>query len=97
MREKIRRNDPCPCGSGKKYKKCCMRLESVGVEPKSWADGEGLHFMAAGAPPSIEEQERMTAEYRRQVMKSPLWKKMVEEYGEEKAAEMLSEFKVKVR
>ena len=19
-----RRNDPCPCGSGKKYKKCCM-------------------------------------------------------------------------
>jgi len=22
-REKIGRNDPCPCGSGKKYKKCC--------------------------------------------------------------------------
>jgi len=21
-REKIGRNDPCPCGSGKKYKKC---------------------------------------------------------------------------
>ena len=21
--QKIRRNDPCPCGSGKKYKKCC--------------------------------------------------------------------------
>ena len=21
--EKINRNDPCPCGSGKKYKKCC--------------------------------------------------------------------------
>jgi uncharacterized protein YecA (UPF0149 family) len=20
---KIGRNDPCPCGSGKKYKKCC--------------------------------------------------------------------------
>ncbi|MGD2074999.1 MAG: SEC-C metal-binding domain-containing protein [Gammaproteobacteria bacterium] len=18
------RNDPCPCGSGKKYKKCCL-------------------------------------------------------------------------
>lgn len=26
MREhdKIGRNDPCPCGSGKKYKKCCL-------------------------------------------------------------------------
>ena len=21
--KKIHRNDPCPCGSGKKYKKCC--------------------------------------------------------------------------
>jgi hypothetical protein len=23
-REKIGRNDPCPCGSGKKYKHCCL-------------------------------------------------------------------------
>ena len=21
--KKVRRNDPCPCGSGKKFKKCC--------------------------------------------------------------------------
>ena len=26
-KRKIGRNDPCPCGSGKKYKKCCGRLE----------------------------------------------------------------------
>lgn len=25
MRTKIKRNDPCPCGSGKKHKKCCGR------------------------------------------------------------------------
>lgn len=25
--QKIGRNDPCPCGSGKKYKKCCMNLD----------------------------------------------------------------------
>ena len=24
--EKIGRNDPCPCGSGKKYKKCCGKI-----------------------------------------------------------------------
>jgi hypothetical protein len=24
------RNDPCPCGSGKKYKKCCMDLDRAG-------------------------------------------------------------------
>jgi uncharacterized protein YecA (UPF0149 family) len=22
--KKVGRNDPCPCGSGKKYKHCCM-------------------------------------------------------------------------
>ena len=22
-KDKVQRNDPCPCGSGKKYKKCC--------------------------------------------------------------------------
>ena len=25
-KKKIGRNDPCPCGSGKKYKKCCLSL-----------------------------------------------------------------------
>jgi uncharacterized protein YecA (UPF0149 family) len=23
VKSKIGRNDPCPCGSGKKYKRCC--------------------------------------------------------------------------
>lgn len=27
MTKKIGRNNPCPCGSGKKYKHCCMRTE----------------------------------------------------------------------
>jgi len=22
---KVRRNDPCPCNSGKKFKKCCLK------------------------------------------------------------------------
>jgi preprotein translocase subunit SecA len=26
--KKVGRNDPCPCGSGKKYKKCCLLKES---------------------------------------------------------------------
>lgn len=28
----VGRNDPCPCGSGKKYKKCCERKQEVSVE-----------------------------------------------------------------
>ena len=27
--QKIGPNDPCPCGSGKKYKKCCMQKEKM--------------------------------------------------------------------
>ena len=26
---KVGRNDPCPCGSGKKYKHCCYAKDSV--------------------------------------------------------------------
>ncbi|WP_175640250.1 SEC-C metal-binding domain-containing protein [Metabacillus schmidteae] len=29
MKVEARRNDPCICGSGKKYKKCCMKKSSV--------------------------------------------------------------------
>jgi preprotein translocase subunit SecA len=27
--KKVGRNDPCPCGSGKKYKKCCMNKDQA--------------------------------------------------------------------
>jgi hypothetical protein len=34
---KIGRNDPCPCGSGKKYKRCCLaRTEAEPVEDLAW-------------------------------------------------------------
>ncbi len=29
--DRVGRNDPCPCGSGKKYKKCCLRKKTVTV------------------------------------------------------------------
>ena len=25
---RVKRNDPCPCGSGEKFKKCCLRDQS---------------------------------------------------------------------
>ncbi|MDG2285973.1 MAG: SEC-C metal-binding domain-containing protein [Alphaproteobacteria bacterium] len=27
-KQKVGRNDPCPCGSGKKFKKCCIHKSS---------------------------------------------------------------------
>ena len=31
---KIGRNAPCPCGSGKKYKKCCLKKEQAVTMPQ---------------------------------------------------------------
>lgn len=39
MNEKIGRNDPCPCGSKKKYKQCCWGKEKSKAKKKltaSW-------------------------------------------------------------
>ncbi len=30
----VGRNDPCPCGSGKKYKRCCGRAEMTRRPPR---------------------------------------------------------------
>lgn len=43
---KIGRNDPCPCGSGKKYKHCCGKSESnilpfPGTEPEDFSGHQG--------------------------------------------------------
>lgn len=37
---KIGRNDPCPCGSGKKYKRCCLNPEPQPAEVNA-ATGQG--------------------------------------------------------
>jgi len=39
-RLKVRRNDPCPCGSGKKYKRCCLHKENS----KNIDAGKELYF-----------------------------------------------------
>ncbi|MFG0329085.1 MAG: sulfotransferase [Phycisphaerales bacterium] len=44
------RNDPCPCGSGRKYKKCCMANQTT-------AGATARHARASGAP-SVSEGVR---------------------------------------
>ncbi len=34
MNEKVGRNDPCPCGSGKKYKQCCLLKKEEKTPPR---------------------------------------------------------------
>ena len=52
MSPKIRRKDPCPCGSGKKYKDCCFKKERLSKEDLSQvldqSRGEGLEELLEG-------------------------------------------------
>lgn len=72
MTEKTGRNDPCPCGSGKKYKACCMKSAlpagkrkfsaSVITQPKQPIDlmertfGNGIARTKEGYVPPEEPQ-----------------------------------------
>ena len=49
MTAKIGRNDPCPCGSGQKYKKCCLgkpgSLTSVPISSLTHNDPKGKRWL----------------------------------------------------
>jgi hypothetical protein len=61
-----------------------------------WMGEEGVHAIGVGQPPSLLETAAMTENYQQRIRNSPLWDKMVKDFGEQKAAEMLKEFKVKI-
>ncbi|MBI3222716.1 MAG: tetratricopeptide repeat protein, partial [Nitrosomonadales bacterium] len=50
----ISRNDPCPCGSGKKYKKCCAgKFVAAENSPRQTGTSKGVDFNATNvSPPS---------------------------------------------
>lgn len=41
---KVGRNDPCPCGSGKKYKKCCLKSTGPIGFPDNQSNISGFQF-----------------------------------------------------
>jgi hypothetical protein len=53
--EKTGRNDPCPCGSGRKYKKCCLARDEARVHQNA-ADREMNGVTRAEAAPSLVEE-----------------------------------------
>ena len=49
---KIQRNEPCPCGSGKKYKHCCIHQSD---KPRADIHDEIAHIVAMNPNLSLEE------------------------------------------
>ena len=50
--KKISRNDPCPCGSGKKFKNCCLH-KGIDWETRRSAEARGP-LPSAAPPPKAE-------------------------------------------
>ncbi len=55
---KIGRNQPCPCGSGKKYKHCCLHLEQAGRAVSPMAQ------MKVSLMAEIEKIQRAAADHK---------------------------------
>ena len=50
QRKKVGRNDPCPCGSGKKYKKCCLAADEAARPRVVASSGAAPHDSAGRGP-----------------------------------------------
>jgi tetratricopeptide (TPR) repeat protein len=77
---KTGRNDPCPCGSGKKYKQCCAQLESMQAQQKSadsmLAEANQLTLLLRERR-YAEAERRARAIIERQPAHGPAWKALV--------------------
>ncbi|WP_348664073.1 SEC-C metal-binding domain-containing protein [Chlamydia vaughanii] len=53
MSKKVNRNDPCPCGSNKKYKQCCLKKDS---QPARYTSEGKFKFSAEVITPNQNGQ-----------------------------------------
>ena len=61
--ERVGRNDPCPCGSGRKYKDCCMRKGLSGGQGS--APSQLAAAQAVATPPPAGSQHHTSKKKRR--------------------------------
>lgn len=62
---KVGRNEPCPCGSGQKYKKCCFEkdaeAEAVAARQASAAAAAAAESSKRAEPPGGRADDRRQA------------------------------------
>lgn len=72
---RVGRNDPCPCASGKKYKKCCLELDRQA---------------GTGAGPGARQRPEAAGEARRRIIEAEAWEAdvvpMTASFGEDPAS-----------
>ena len=57
---KAGRNDPCPCGSGKKYKKCCLGTDRVASATRALAVSSPRSVTGSAGSDSFDTEPRET-------------------------------------
>ena len=56
---KIGRNDPCPCGSGRKYKRCCVGKDEASVRAKRAAVHKEQQARIADLAAAMQEADEL--------------------------------------
>ena len=71
---KINRNDPCPCGSGKKYKKCCLGRTVSEPAPDEMQDimDEVRKKLESGGVSSRDEAQKIVSDFMNRGNSAPL-------------------------
>lgn len=64
MLKKPNRNDPCPCGSGKKYKQCCLKSQALTARH---TPGGKFKFSITASPAAGASTEGFTKLFRQSV------------------------------
>lgn len=66
--DRVGRNDPCPCGSGKKYKKCCagktgmQKYNTRVISSGSTTNDKVASLMGKKIPKPAQEEEKKNDE-----------------------------------
>jgi hypothetical protein len=63
----------------------------------TWMEGDGLHAILPGDAPTPGEMDVLTRKYQEGIRQSPLWDRMLKEYGPEEAERLLLLCKAEVR
>jgi hypothetical protein len=62
VKKPIGRNDPCPCGSGKKYKQCCLAKDEAAERARRAKQTESAPPVEAEATRSAPPPKHQTAQ-----------------------------------